>query len=97
MMPRHPEDGPSVETEACDLGSCREPWAIEVDRDNGPRSLRLCEEHGSRWLQAEAELAAELEEVAGREHEGENLASKMAPLFGLVRALDTRRFGKVGT
>jgi hypothetical protein len=45
MIPREPIDGPSVESECCDVGGCREPWAAEVNEQNGPRKLRLCEEH----------------------------------------------------
>lgn len=59
------EDGPSVETEACDLGGCSEPWAWETERRNGPRKLRLCEAHATRWLQGERMLKAEIEAVAG--------------------------------
>jgi hypothetical protein len=80
------EDGPSVETEACDLGGCCEPWAWETDRRNGPRKLRLCEEHADRWLKSERDLNAELEEVAGRRPK----PLPLSDLFGLVRALDGR-------
>lgn len=67
MIPRNPcEDMPSCESETCDLGDCGEPWAEEVEVPNGPRMMRLCEDHATRWLQAERELDAELEEVAGR-------------------------------
>lgn len=83
MIPRDPVDGPSVETESCDLGDCHEPWAAEVEVPHGPRSLRLCEEHADRWLRAERELDAELEEMRGR-------VGSLAPLFGLARALDGR-------
>ncbi len=76
---------PSVETEACDLGGCSAPWAAEVPRRNGPRSLRLCEEHHDRWVTAERALYAEIEEVAGRDP-----APSLAPLFALARALDGR-------
>ena len=83
MMPVNPyEDSPTVEPEACDLGDCKEPWAVEVDRDNGPRSLRLCECHADEWLKAERELLAEREEVSGRVPE----AQQWSALFGLARA-----------
>jgi hypothetical protein len=47
------DDLPSVDTETCDLPRCREPWAIETRADNGPRMLRICEQHAARWLEAE--------------------------------------------
>ena len=75
------DDLPSSEGESCDLGDCSEPWAAEVDRQNGPRKLRLCEAHHDRWTTAERELYAEIESVAGRDH-----APSLAPLFGLARA-----------
>lgn len=84
MIPANPyEDMPSCEEHACDLGDCSEPWAMEVECPNGPRQLRLCEEHADRWLRAEQELEAELEEMRGR-------VGSIAPLFGLARALDGR-------
>lgn len=92
MEPRNPcEDMPSAEEHACDLGGCTAPWAGEVDRRNGPRRLRLCEPHYDRWVTAERELYAELEQMSGRLDE----ALAISPLFGLVRALDgrTRRTG----
>lgn len=79
-MAPHDAPWPSTETEECDLGDCHEPWALEVERRNGPRQLRLCEEHATRWLQAERELEAEIEEMRRR---GE---TQHAPLFGLARA-----------
>lgn len=78
------DDLPSTETEACDLGGCREPWAAEVERRNGPRRLRLCEVHHDAWTHGERELYAEIEEVAGR-------APAMSSLFGLARTIDGRR------
>lgn len=85
MSPENPaDDMPSVEAEACDLGGCAEPWAAEVERQHGPRKLRLCEGHATRWLRAEAELEAELEQMRGR---GE---ASFAPLFGLARTSDGR-------
>jgi hypothetical protein len=44
----------------------------------------LCEAHADRWLKAEAELDAEIEEMAGRN------ALPSAALFALARALDGR-------
>jgi hypothetical protein len=60
------DDLPSIDTEQCDIGGCEEPWAGEVPRRNGPRFLRLCEDHFDRWSRGEAALYAELEERAGR-------------------------------
>jgi hypothetical protein len=82
MRAREPIDCPSVESEACDC--CNEPWADEVDRDNGPRKLRLCEAHHDAWTRGARELAAEREEMAGREPKRLELSA----LFGLARALD---------
>ncbi len=88
MRPLNPcDDMPSVDTEECDMGDCHEPWAWEADRRNGPRMLRLCEDHATRWLEGERVLAAEREEVAGRDT---GLRMSMAPLFALARALDGR-------
>jgi hypothetical protein len=61
------EDCPSTENEPCDIGGCGEPWAWEAERRNGPRKLRLCEGHATRWLEGRRVYEAELEEVAGRE------------------------------
>jgi hypothetical protein len=82
---RHPEDGPSVETECCDLSGCYSPWAWEAERRNGPRRLRLCESHADLWLKSEREFLAELESVAGR---------PASP--GTAKAIRTR-YGRVGT
>ena len=80
VSPVNPHDDcPSTETEKCDLGRCSQDWAIEVDRDNGPRPLRLCEGHAEAWLAAEREFMAEREERAGR-------GIGYAALFGLARA-----------
>ncbi len=82
MSPNPYEDGPSTETECCDLGDCYEPWAWETGRRNGPRKLRLCEAHADRWLKAERELLAEFESV--------RRVPKPSP--GSKRAID-RRYG----
>jgi hypothetical protein len=61
MIPRDPVDGPSVESELCDIGGCCEPHAWESEEErNGPRGLRLCEGHATEWhLRAAApEVAA---------------------------------------
>jgi len=88
MIPRNPyENMPSTAQESCDLGDCVEPWADTVDARNGLRPLRLCERHHDEWLKAEAELDAEIEEMAGR-HEA---PLPLAPLFALARAIDGRR------
>ncbi len=76
------EPWPSTETEECDL--CPEPWAAEVARRCGPRSLRLCEGCHDRWTAAERAHEAELEEMRGRGQ------ASFAPLFGLVRLVDGR-------
>lgn len=78
------EDMPSAETEACDIGGCCEPWAWEADRRNGPRKLRLCEEHATRWQMAERDYLAEREEMRGRTPR----AVEWSALFGLARAMD---------
>lgn len=58
MMPANPyDDAPSVETEACDLGDCGEPWAWETETSNGPRQLRLCEGHATIWQMSMDEAA----------------------------------------
>jgi hypothetical protein len=82
-MPTNPTDDlPSTESERCDC--CSEPWAWEAEESYGPRQLRLCEAHADEWLTSERELAAEREEVAGREvYIRESYAN--ADLFGLAR------------
>lgn len=84
------EDLPSCESECCDVGGCASPWAWSPEGvTNGPRSLRLCEEHSDEWLRSERDLLAEREEMAGRE--GVLLRPRplsYAPLFGLVRDLE---------
>lgn len=66
MIENPTDDLPNVEEHACDIGGCEDNWAWETTRRNGPRMLRLCESHATRWLKGEAELYAELEERAGR-------------------------------
>lgn len=88
MIARNPlehEVYPDAETDACDM--CSEPIALEVDQRYGPRKLLLCESHADRWLKAERELDAEIEEMAGRAQQ----ALSMAPLFALARIQDARR------
>lgn len=80
------EDMPSCEEHSCDIGGCYEPWAGEVERDNGPRRLRLCEAHYDLWTRSEREFLAELEAVRGQK----------LPSPGTFKAIE-RRYGKVGT
>ena len=83
------EDMPSCPEEACDIGGCREPWAEEMSAGNGPRALRLCESHATRWLKAEAELDAELAAVTEAE-------AKRAAAGALVWRPSRRRMSRVG-
>lgn len=49
------DDLPSVDTEQCDFGQCKEPWAWACPEEkNGPRQLRLCEEHATAFLMERA-------------------------------------------
>lgn len=58
------DDLPSCETESCDVGGCREPYAWSAEGfANGPRELRLCERHADYWLAAERDLPAVCEEM----------------------------------
>lgn len=68
MSPRNPdEDLPSVESEACDVGTCFAPWAWSPDGEqNGPRELRLCERHASEWLRGSLVLDARVRAVVDR-------------------------------
>ena len=80
------DDMPSVESEQCCVGGCREPWAWNPD--GSPRT-RLCEAHSDEWLRAERDLTAEREEVAGRERLlAEATAPEWSALFGLARTLE---------
>jgi hypothetical protein len=85
MIPMNPtNDLPSCESEKCDIGPCAHDWAWEAEIHNGARRLRLCELHADEWLRGERELAAEREELSGRELViRESLAN--ASLFGLAR------------
>lgn len=85
------EDSPSCEEHACDLGGCEEPWCWETTRRNGPRKLRLCEEHATRWLKGEAALYAELEERAGRIPPRSARPGTARALSDVGRGMDKRR------
>lgn len=65
----------SVEVEQCDLAGCTAPWAWEAERRNGPRKLRLCEEHSTKWLNAERALDEEIVAVAAKNAVREDLAA----------------------
>ena len=94
MIPRDPyetEDYPSAEETCCDM--CSEPIALEVDQRYGPRKLLLCESHADRWLKAEREMDAELEQMRGREEQ----IPLSASLYGMARRQDARcRGGRRG-
>lgn len=64
MIAAPTDDMASVETEQCDIGGCTEPFAWEPECMHGPRRLRLCEAHSTRWLNACRDLDAELRAIA---------------------------------
>ena len=67
----------------CDLAGCGQPWAWQTERRDGA-PLRMCEGHATLWQMAEADLLAEVEEMAGRG------GPPYSDLFGLARSLDGR-------